>query len=521
MLQSAPRVMVARIYQESHSFNPALTCVNDFSIERGDDLLELEVRSTSILSGILRRLQKEGAIITPALSAMARPGGPVEHSLFEQLKQEIVSVARRGGVDAIALELHGAMATDCLCDPEGDLLAALRKEVGKGVVIGVGLDLHAHVTDAMLQAADFCIACKTNPHADFPETGDKVAELVLAAVRGEAGPVTACARVPMLLPGALETGSGPLADLHARSRHWIRQHPSILDISICNTMTFLDVPNSGQTVLAVGDCDVETAAAAATEIAGLIWQRRFDFKVNLPSIDRVLNMVVAHPSRRPFVLGDQGDRVIAGTPGDDNAILRRLVERKLKLRAVVPITDPEAVRAATAAGIGAEVTLPVGGKLTPGLEPLVVNGKVVNLTDGRFKLRGPFMAGQTSSLGETAVIEAGRCTLLLTTLAGLTQDPAAFTSQGIDLSQQDLIVSKSGFHFKLSFEDIATPVVVGTPGLSLYKPGIVPFRAKRPIWPEDDVIFDAPKVKIFTQNYPKETPQSSSAIPTSSCTRAS
>ncbi|HET8726763.1 MAG TPA: MlrC C-terminal domain-containing protein, partial [Alphaproteobacteria bacterium] len=253
-----------------------------------------------------------------------------------------------------------------------------------------------------------------------------------------------------------------------------------------------DVELGGQVILAVADRNPGAARAAAADLANAMWRWRHRFRSTLPSIDEALDAVLRSPEARPFVLGDQGDRVLAGAPGDGNAILRRVLERGLDLRMAVPVTDPEAVSVTRSAGVGAEITLSIGGKLTPGFEPLTVTVRVVHLSDGHFVMRGPFLAGQESALGETAVVEIGRVKVMLTSTGGFTQDVAAFTSQGIDPAQQDVIVSKSGHHFKLSFAGIATPLVVGSPGLARYTQGAFPFVRRRPVWPEDAI--DLPEV---------------------------
>lgn len=493
----AKRVLVGRIYQETHSFNPVPTSAEDFSVERGAQLFDAQFGERSILAGLVRRLDGEDIALVPSISAMARPGGRVAHAFFSELEHAIVETAAANRVDAIALDLHGAMLTDRSDDPEGDLLAKLRDIVGPKIPIVVGLDLHAHVTARMLGAANACIACKTNPHGDFFETGEQLAELLRSVLAGSLRPVTSCAMVPMILPGALETDVGPLRHLHALARDWMRWHPEIHDISLFNTTAFIDVVGSGQAVTAISHGPSNAAAAAVRELAATFWRLRHEFTSKLPSIDEALNTVMRDLSRRPVVFGDQGDRVLAGAPGDGTAILERLIERQLDLRCVVPVTDPWAVAALRAAGLGARVTLEVGGRLSPGVMPVRITGTVAHLSDGSFTLRGPYLAGQKSTLGPTAVLRSGNITVLVTSRSGLSQDPAAFASQNIDLGREDVIVSKSGSHFKLSFAGIATPLVVGSPGMSLYRPGLLPYRAKRPIWPEDDLREPALDVRVF------------------------
>lgn len=484
--KSKPRVLVGQLFQEGHGFTTWRTGPSDFTIERGHELLNTQMHSGSILGGIVQTLTRAGAQVVPSVAARARPGGPVWHSFYEDLKAEIVDIARRKQVDAVALDLHGAMLTDQLLDPEGDLLAGLRDAIGPGPVIGVGLDLHASLTRQMLEAATICTACKKNPHSDLVETGQRLATQTLAVLAGQLRPASAFVRLPMILCNS-ETADWPLSELHNRARDWLARNSSIVDVSICSVTPFVDMPECGQVIHAITDGRPHLAATVVADLAERMWRLRRDFTNPLLSIDEALDRVLRAPDARPYVLGDQGDRVLAGTPGDSTVILNRILERKLDIRAAIPITDPEAVRAASLAGVGSNVRILVGGKFSPQFEPVVVSGTVASLNNGRFVMQGPYMSGQASSLGDTAVVETGNVTLLLTSIAGFTQDPAAFTSQGIDLASQDVIVVKSGSHFKLSFSGVGTPLVVESPGLSTTEPGSFVHRLSGPVFPQDDV----------------------------------
>ena len=138
------------------------------------------------------------------------------------------------------------------------------------------------------------------------------------------------------------------------------------------------------------------------------------------------------------------------------------------------------------AGVGAHVRLELGGKLTPFLRPLLIEGTVMGISDGMFVQRGPYQAGQKTTLGPAAVIQSEGSYILVTSVAGMTQDPEAFLSQGIDFGNVDFVVTKSGNHFKLNFEGLAEPLVALTPGLSAYSPGTFPFKRAR-VCPDHDV----------------------------------
>lgn len=487
MPSSERRILVGRLFHESHSFSSQITSREAFEIRDGEDLLAHARHSGTTLGGIVKRATELGYEVVPTVSAVAPPGGLVDHGFYAQLREALIDLVRRERYDAIALELHGAMATTEIQDADGDLLVRLREAVGPGVPIGIGLDLHAHVTQAMLRSVDICIACKENPHSDVVSCGERVVECLAAVLDGTFEPVLTMAKVPMILPGAAETGSGPLAELHARGRVLAAAHPEIWDISLFNVYPYADDENMGQAVVVLTHGPSQLARTAAAELAELFWAWRERFRDDLSTIDEALDLVGQNSGRRPYILADMGDRVLAGAPGDSTAIIEHALGRPDRLRGAIPVTDSDSVEATAKAGIGARVTLRIGGRLTPGFAPITVSGVVAAINHGRFVIKGPFGAGEETSLGRTAVLVVDdRLSILLTSSPGFTHDPAAFESQGIDVASQDFVVVKSGYHFKLNFAGIGTPLGVATPGIGYYTPGLLHWKRAR-FWPEHEL----------------------------------
>lgn len=495
MASNSPRVLVGRVWHESNGFNPLPTGREACRFVQGEAILRDVATSGSTFGGLVSRLQVRGAEILPSLSLTAPPSGLIEHGFYEEVRDQLVAQAIASRPDAIALDLHGAMGTTATPDAEGDLLQRLRAAVGADVPIAIGLDLHAHVTEAMVDAVDICIACKENPHSDVVECGEKVADSVLAVLDGTLDPVTFMAKVPMILPGAGETASGPLAEIHARARQAAAANPAICDISIFNVFRYADDDDIGQAVVILSDGMFEPARTVAEELAGAFWHERERFQDDLMSIEEALSLA-ARRSGKPHVLADMGDRVLAGAPGDSTTILRAALEVD-GLSGAIPITDPEGARAAIAAGLGSEIDLAVGGRITPGFSPCPVHGRVVHVSSGDFTLAGPFQGGETGSLGDSAVLLVDdRLHLLLTSKPAFSHDPAAFTSQDIAIGGLDFVVVKSGYHFKLNFAGLAVPVLVRTPGVGYYTKGLMQYR-KSVFWPEHEIADPLRPARVF------------------------
>ncbi|WP_192258565.1 M81 family metallopeptidase [Mesorhizobium caraganae] len=478
------RILVADFSQESNRLNLRPTDEELFVVERGQDILR---SPTGVLKGLTETLVKAGVTIEPVFSASGGAGGLVDHDFYLRMREELLDAVRRIKPDAVGLDLHGAMGTTETPDAEGDLLQALRHLVGPTVPIGVGLDLHGHITPRMLDNTDICIACKENPHSDFVECGQKVAELLIEQLEGRLRPVTVSALVPMILPGAAETASGPLAEIHAKAREYAALHPSIKDISIYNVFRFTDDYGIGQVVTILSNGPSADTPSIAVDLATRFWVERERFKDDLLTVDKVFERVRSSPDKRPFAIGDMGDRVAAGAPGDGTILLSAALDGYPELRGAVPITDPVAATRAIEAGVGATVTLSVGAGFTPGFTPRLITGLVEHVSDGNFIVEGPVGNGAHSAMGPTAVLRVDdRIQVLLTTKPADTIDPAAFTSQNVVIGDLDFVVVKSGFHFVLNFAGLATPVLVNTPGVGYYRKHQFEFRKAR-FWPEHDL----------------------------------
>src|SRR6185369_8142848 len=121
---------------------------------------------------------------------------------------------------------------------------------------------------------------------------------------------------------------------------------------------------------------------------------------------------------RPVVLLDHYDNAASGGTMDTMAVLKGILEARLEDVAAFAIYDPAAVSAMQKAGLGANVTLKLGGRLDmPSLglkgKPLEVSGKVKNISDGQFRNRGPMSRGVLMDMGPTAVLDTGRVEIVV------------------------------------------------------------------------------------------------------------
>ncbi len=476
------KALIAQVSQETNSYNPIPTNLDDFVVYGGGDVIDRFANAGTVLGGMIDALQKTSVEIVPVLAATATSGGPVSDSAFKHFRDALVDGSRQIEPDIVFLDLHGAMMTPSFDDPEGELLSALRQSVGVDVPIVVGLDLHAHVTQRMSDAASLLVPCKHNPHTDLRETGALAVELGIKLLEQSIEPVSYYARIPMLLAGATETHEGPLLECHEKMRRWLASDPCALDASLCNCQPFLDARDMGQTVIVISDGPSSAAQALADEIARTLWRRRAEFVNEFAGIGEVLNRVRHEPERRPFAISDYGDRTNAGAPGDSTVILERLIHEYSDLRCAVPITDPALVEAAEQAGVGKRLKMEIGAKYTHGIfAPQLITGQVLDLTDIDFVMRGPIMGGQRVTAGRAAHIAVGRSIVVALSRPARTHDVMFYQSQGLSIASFDCVVVKSGNHFQPSYGAIATTVKADTPGVSKFDPGHMPVKNRLPL----------------------------------------
>jgi microcystin degradation protein MlrC len=152
------------------------------------------------------------------------------------------------------------------------------------------------------------------------------------------------------------------------------------------------------------------------------------------------------------------------------------------------------VQACVKAGVGASVTLDVGGKVDDRHgAPVRVTGTVRTLSDGRFIHRGPMMTGLPGRLGATAVLDANDVKVILISYRWQTLDPEMIRFVGIDPLREKILVVKSTIHYRAAFEPIAKEIIeVDAPGLSSSNLARFPYRrVRRPIFPLDpDTVYE-------------------------------
>ena len=363
------RVLLAGLKHEVNTFVPGVTTLEDFRrryLLEGAAVFGPARGSGQEIDGIVQVAKAEGIELVPSVAAYGGASRPVQDAAYAYIRERTLAKVEeeRGRIDGVILALHGAMATETSEDPEGELIAAIRDVVGPDLPIVVSFDMHCHLTDRKVRAADAIVGYHTHPHVDFVDTGMRAMRIMARRLCGEVRPVVVQRKIRMVTSAEHHnTSRPPMSDLFDRIAAMQRE-PGILGATVFATQPWMDVAELGWSTVVVADGDRALAQARADELARMAWDRRERFLVRKTPIAEAVRQALASAGR-PFVFADSADAVTGGAYGDGNVLLRALLEMGFTDSALLTLTDPEAAAASHSAGVGGEVTIAVGGKLAP------------------------------------------------------------------------------------------------------------------------------------------------------------
>src|SRR5258708_22637535 len=126
-------------------------------------------------------------------------------------------------------------------------------------------------------------------------------------------------------------------------------------------------------------------------------------------------MELAKSAKKPIIIADTQDNPGAGGDSDTTGMLRALVRNQASRAATGVIYDPQSAKAAHDAGVGARVTLALGGKSgIPGDAPYHETFLVEELSDGKFVAPGPSFGGRDMDIGPSAALRIGDVRVVVT-----------------------------------------------------------------------------------------------------------
>ena len=492
------RLLIAMMKHETNTFSPVPTPLARFGHGPGPLYGEAAIQAYrgtgSGLGAYLDLAAREKAEVVLPIAAGSPPSRPVDDAAFEHIATTICEAVKQGGYDGIMLDLHGAMVTDTFEDGEGELLRRIRA-IDPQTPIAVSLDMHANLYDAIIDNATVVAGYRTYPHVDTYETAKRAGEILLRAIRGEAKPVMAWGNVPML-PHVMRQGSDDHPNRELQERCGAMASEGALAASLFTGFPHADITNAGLSAVVVTDGDRDLAERLRDELLDRAWVEREAFVYQIEPLDKALARAKAMPvpaaGEGPIILLDHYDNCASGGTMDTTVVLAAILREGLENVAAFAIYDPEAVEQAIAAGIGAEVTLSVGGKMAmpqiPGdSPPLGITGTVKTISNGRFRNKGPMGRGVVTEMGPSVVIDTGKVEIALISRHVEPSDLNCFFTLGIDPLQKRYVMLKSRVHWRAGLGAMAKAVVdCAGIGVCTSDYGQLTFKnVRRPIYPLD------------------------------------
>jgi microcystin degradation protein MlrC len=463
------RIAVGGFLHETNTFAPTRAAYDAFvqgggwpPMSQGEKLLE-KMRNINVgMAGFVPAAEAEGWELAPTIWCAASPSAHVTRDAYERVAKAIIDgIAAAGAIDAVYLDLHGAMVAEHLDDGEGELLARVRKVIGKDLPLVVSLDLHANVTPQMVEYADALIAYRTYPHIDMADTGRAAAKHLALLLRTTQKFAKAFRQIPFLIPISWQcTNDEPCKSIYAELA--ALQSDAVPTLSFAPGFPAADFPDCGATVFAYGRTQA-AADGAADKITALVTGHEGDFdgRIFTPDDGVRYAMELAKHAGKPVVIADTQDNPGAGGDSDTTGMLRALVRNGATRAAIGVIVDPESATAAHAAGAGATVTLALGGKSGIAGDAPYENTFVVEaLSDGRFIAPGPYFGGSRMNLGPSACLRIGGVRVVVGSRKAQLADQAMFRFVGIEPTGQSILVNKSSVHFRADFEPIAEKIII-------------------------------------------------------------
>ncbi|ACQ79717.1 Microcystin LR degradation protein MlrC [Beutenbergia cavernae DSM 12333] len=484
-----PRVGVLGFFHESNTFAPTrvtATMVRDAEL-RGESLRHAHGGAGTVIAGYLDAADALDWDVLPLLYCELVPCGPLLPEARERVLSELIGAARAaladGGLDALLVCVHGAAVSTDSHDLDGEILEELRDAVGRDVLIAVTLDLHANVSDRMVDAVDVVVGYRTNPHVDARQRAMDATRIVAGCLDGAPRPVTLDVPVPATVSILAQgTNDEPMRSLMAAVER-IAALDGVLDASLFEGFPWSDTSDVGMRVVLLTEPGFGDGPALAAGLAQRVWDERGGFLASAPTAAEALADL---PADGTTLLLDVGDNVGGGGTGDNTALLAASIHAGVTSTLGV-VLDPDAAAAAAATGVGNSLEVDLGA---PALR---VEATVLALSDGTYEDTGPthvghryFDAGPSAALwlatGQTVVVCSRRV---------MPSSVRQLENLGLRIRDFRAVLAK-GVHSPLAgySSHVDAVVQVDTPGVTRNDLTRLSYRQRpRPLFPFDP--FDA------------------------------
>src|ERR1035437_4051130 len=355
------RIAIGGFQHETNCFVDSRTDFAYFAAHRdrpplvyGADVVKWLPRHHLATAGLMQEMQPRHELV-PLLWTSGGAGGLVTRDAFERIAGSLVGgLSQAMPVDAVYLDLHGAMVSEDFEDGEGEVLRRVRAAVGPVVPVVISLDYHANVTPQMVDLTDAVIAYRTYPHVDRIETGQNAARAMEALLERGRPSGRTLRKAPFLIPlNGQCTLVDPSKSVVARSRV---AEGELLNLSYLAGFPPSDLYWCGPSVVAHAWTQ-DAADRAADDMMGELVAQEANFAEAMvtPEEGVARAIAVSRTATRPVVIADTQDNPGCGGTADSTGLLKALVAEDARDAVLGFLCDADAAHAAHAAGEGAQI----------------------------------------------------------------------------------------------------------------------------------------------------------------------
>ena len=364
--------------------------------------------------------------------------------------------------------------------------------MGPKVPIVGTLDLHANISQQMVDETDLLIGYRTNPHVDLFERGQEAAHSMLELFSG-IKLYKHWIKLPLVAPSVtLLTDDGqPYGDLIREGQRYIGG--DIINVTILAGFAFSDTPKNGMSFLVYSRESSKNAEMVTQKLAQKAWDERDRYKTNMISLSAATKLakeVGDNPLLDPLLFADPADNPGGGGRGNTTFILKEFLEAGVTNCVVSVFFDLYAVQAAFEAGVGSKINITLNDREKNQFsEPLTIEATVLSLHSGKFEGKYGMVAGTTADTGKTAVLDVEGIQLICISKRQQCRSSDFISAFGINPTNCRTIVVKSRGHFRAGFKHIFNSnqiLEIDVPGLT--SPNLSCFDWKylpRPVYPLD------------------------------------
>jgi microcystin degradation protein MlrC len=404
--------------------------------------------------------------VVPLTFAAAPPSNVVTREAFETIAGMMLDDLRAAmPVDAVFLDLHGAMVSEDFLSGDEEILRRFRELVGPNCPLIVEFDFHANISPGTARLADAIFVYRTYPHVDMADVGRLAARHLKARFDGLDRPAVAYRTLDFLITASAQTTlAEPMMGLFKQAQalegscagngrvHWVSLAPGF---------PLADSPYCRPTIVAYAETQGAAEAAAEQMKAAFDGAEPGFVAATYAPDEAIARAAAATIEGGTAVLADTQDNPGGGGNGDTVGLLRAMLAAQLENAVLAHIWDPDFARAAHAAGAGADLDLALGAKTGWAGETSVPGPwRVEQLNGGEATGTGPMGQGWRFHMGPSALVSQGGVRVCVVSGKGQCLDQEQVRVFGVEPPAVRFLALKSSVHFRADFGPWAKEVIV-------------------------------------------------------------